>query len=39
MLRLESDDAAFRMPPGNTPLAAGARCSIATWIADGAEQD
>ncbi|MFO7561542.1 MAG: hypothetical protein R6X02_02765 [Enhygromyxa sp.] len=39
MLRLESDDPEFRMPPGNTPLAAGARCSIATWIANGAAQD
>ena len=39
MLRLESDDPNFRMPPGNTPLPAGARCSIATWIANGATQD
>jgi hypothetical protein len=39
MLRLESEDPGFRMPPGNTPLAAGARCSIATWIANGALQD
>lgn len=39
MQRLESDDPDFRMPPGNTPLAAGARCSIATWIANGAMQD
>jgi hypothetical protein len=39
MLRLESDDPDFRMPPGNTPLSAGARCSIATWIADGASQN
>jgi len=39
MLRLESDDPSFRMPPGNTALAAGARCSIATWIADGASQN
>jgi hypothetical protein len=39
MLRLESEDPDFRMPPGNTPLAAGARCSIATWIANGAAQD
>ncbi|MEE9383781.1 MAG: c-type cytochrome domain-containing protein [Nannocystaceae bacterium] len=36
ILRLESEDPAFRMPPGNTALAAGARCSIARWISDGA---
>ncbi|TPV95323.1 MAG: hypothetical protein B7733_10755 [Myxococcales bacterium FL481] len=36
--RLESLDPDWRMPPGNTPLAAGARCSIAHWIADGAAQ-
>jgi hypothetical protein len=39
MVRLESEDPSFRMPPGNTPLAAGARCSIATWIANGAPQN
>lgn len=39
MVRLESDDPDFRMPPGNTPISDGARCSIATWIADGASQD
>lgn len=39
MLRLESDDPSFRMPPGNTPLSASARCSIATWILNGAPQD
>lgn len=39
MVRLESEDANFRMPPGNTSLAAGARCSIATWIANGAPQN
>ena len=37
MVRLESDDPNFRMPPGNTPIPAGARCSIATWIANGAQ--
>lgn len=36
MIRLESDDPNFRMPPGNTALPAGARCSIATWITNGA---
>jgi hypothetical protein len=39
MHRLESDDPSFRMPPGNTALPAGARCSIATWIANGASQN
>jgi hypothetical protein len=39
MIRLESDDPNLRMPPGSTPLAAGARCSIATWISNGATQD
>jgi hypothetical protein len=39
MVRLESDDPVFRMPPGNTALASGARCSIATWIDAGATQD
>jgi hypothetical protein len=39
MLRLESADPSVRMPPGNTPLTAGARCSIATWIGSGASPD
>lgn len=39
MIRLESDDPSFRMPPGSTPIHAGARCSIANWIANGAAQD
>jgi hypothetical protein len=39
MIRLESDDPNYRMPPGNTALAAGARCSIATWIEGGATQN
>jgi hypothetical protein len=39
LVRLESDDPSVRMPPGNTPIAEGARCSIATWIANGAAQD
>lgn len=34
--RLESDDSDFRMPPGPTPLDAGARCDIVQWIAGGA---
>lgn len=37
MIRLETDDPSLRMPPGNTPLLEGARCSIATWIAEGAQ--
>lgn len=37
MVRLLSDDPSLRMPPGQTPIADGAICSIATWIADGAE--
>lgn len=39
IIRLESDDPGVRMPPGNTPIPAGARCSIATWIADGAVEN
>ncbi|PRQ05708.1 c-type cytochrome domain-containing protein [Enhygromyxa salina] len=35
-VRLATDDAAIRMPPGGTGLSAGALCSIGTWIADGA---
>lgn len=38
MIRLESDDPEFRMPPGNTALPEAARCSIATWISNGATQ-
>jgi len=36
MIRLESDDPSVRMPPGETPILASARCSVATWIAEGA---
>lgn len=39
MIRLESDDPDERMPPGTTPIPAGARCSIATWIAEGAPEN
>ncbi|KIG12961.1 hypothetical protein DB30_00845 [Enhygromyxa salina] len=35
-VRLATDDASIRMPPGGSSLAPGALCSIATWIADGA---
>lgn len=36
MVRLEIDDPSLRMPPGETPIPAGARCSIAHWIRAGA---
>ena len=35
-VRLATDDAAIRMPPGSSGLDAGALCSIGTWISDGA---
>ena len=35
-VRLATDEASIRMPPGSSGLADGALCSIATWIADGA---
>ncbi len=35
MMRLESQDAAFKMPPQGA-LSAGERCAITQWIADGA---
>jgi hypothetical protein len=38
MQRIESDDDEFRMPPGPTPLSDAVRCSIVTWIAQGAER-
>jgi hypothetical protein len=39
MIRLESEDPGKRMPPGTTPIPGGARCSIATWIAEGAPEN
>jgi hypothetical protein len=36
-VRIATDDAEIRMPPGSSGLAPGAVCSIGTWIADGAE--
>ena len=36
MIRLESNDPDFRMPPGDTPLLPAARCDIVQWIAAGA---
>ncbi len=38
VVRLETDNASIRMPPGNVPLDAGARCSIEQWIAQGAKR-
>ena len=35
-VRVHSDDAAIRMPPGDSALAEGARCALAQWIAQGA---
>ena len=34
--RLEASSSDVRMPPGPTPLDAGARCDIVQWIANGA---
>lgn len=36
--RVESNDAAFRMPSGETRLSEGVRCAIRQWIANGAER-
>jgi hypothetical protein len=36
--RLESDDAAFRMPVGNNPLPESTRCAVRQWIAMGAQR-
>jgi hypothetical protein len=36
MIRLESSDPNFRMPPGPTPLLESERCDIVRWIAEGA---
>jgi hypothetical protein len=36
MERIESSDASFRMPLGDTQLTAGVRCAIQTWIQNGA---
>jgi hypothetical protein len=36
MQRLESQDASFRMPLGESPLSAGVRCAVQTWIEQGA---
>jgi hypothetical protein len=36
-VRLATDDAEIRMPPGSSGLSPEALCSIGTWIADGAE--
>ncbi len=36
VVRLESADDLLRMPPGATPLDPSLRCSIETWIEQGA---
>lgn len=36
--RVESQNASFRMPPGNTPLSEPQRCAIRQWIANGAQR-
>jgi hypothetical protein len=36
LIRLESSDPTFRMPPGPTPLLESERCDIVQWIAQGA---
>ena len=38
MIRLESSDPTFRMPPGPTPLLESERCDIVQWIAQGASR-
>ena len=36
--RLTSDDPAYHMPPGSTPLTDGEICTITKWIAAGAKR-
>ena len=36
VVRLESPDPNFRMPPGPTPLLESERCAIRKWITEGA---
>ena len=38
VIRLESSDPTFRMPPGPTPLLESERCDIVQWIARGASR-
>jgi hypothetical protein len=38
MVRMNTDDPARLMPPGAQPLREGVRCSIARWIAEGAQR-
>jgi hypothetical protein len=38
MVRLNVDDPALVMPPGQQPIDEDVRCSIATWIAEGAQR-
>lgn len=35
-VRLNSDDAEFRMPPGQSRVDEGVRCAVAQWMAQGA---
>jgi hypothetical protein len=38
MVRLETDDAAKRMPRGEAKLPAGIRCAVQRWISEGASR-
>ena len=38
MARMNTDETAFLMPPGSQPLDEDVRCSIAQWIASGAQR-
>ena len=38
VVRIESDDPLVVMPPGVTPLDEKVRCSIETWIQEGAQR-
>ena len=37
-VRVHTDDASIRMPPGDEGLADGARCALAQWIEAGAQR-
>ncbi|MCA9652945.1 MAG: hypothetical protein KC501_23720 [Myxococcales bacterium] len=36
MVRLDTDDTSYLMPPGSQPIDEGERCAVAQWIAQGA---
>ena len=38
LVRMNTDDSDFLMPPGSQPLDEDVRCSIAQWIASGAQR-